>query len=188
MWKTHLINLIKKSSLAALLITFGVGILLTVGDPIGPFLFSFGLLCICVMQAELFTGKAGYYWKTQLRDLIIILVINLIVGWLSGFLLGIANPSLIAAALVKMSGWNWSIGYFIKSIFCGMIMYMSVEVYKKGNPLGIIYGIPLFIFCGFQHCIANVIIMGIACSFSSEIILCIIGNLIGSIITNILDK
>jgi len=64
---------------------------------------------------------------------------------------------------------------------CGVIMYIAVYMYKKGTPFGIIYGIPLFIFCGFQHCIANVITMGIARTFDLSIIICIIGNFLGSL-------
>ena len=52
-------------------------------------------------------------------------------------------------------------------------------MYKKGTPLGIIFGVPLFIFCGFQHCIANVITMGVGLAFDWSLILCIIGNFFG---------
>ena len=61
-------------------------------------------------------------------------------------------------------------------------MYIAVYMYKKGTPLGIIYGIPLFIFCGFQHCIANIITLGVARTFDFSIIICILGNFVGSII------
>lgn len=179
---------IQKSALASVLISFGVAILLTVGNPLGPFLFAFGLLGVCFFEADLFTGKAGYYWKSNLKQLLFILIINLIVGWLCGYFLGIANPGLIIEALIKINTWNWSFSYFIKSVLCGIIMYLCVDLYKKKCIYGIFYGIPLFIFCGFQHCIANIIILGIACSFSSTIILCILGNLIGSIIISLLNK
>ena len=60
-------------------------------------------------------------------------------------------------------------------------MYIAVLMYRKGTPLGIIFGIPLFIFCGFQHCIANIITMGVAKTFHWSIIICILGNFIGSL-------
>ena len=181
-------RIIKKSSLAAILISFGVGVLLSIGNPIGPFLFAFGLLCVCGFQADLFTGKAGYYWRNKILILTIILIINLIVGWICGYLVGLSNPALVEIAISKIMTWDWSLNYFIKSLFCGMIMYSCVDLYKKKNSIGILYGVPLFIFCGYQHCIANIIILGVAGTFSHTILLCIAGNLIGSIIMNILGE
>ena len=61
-------------------------------------------------------------------------------------------------------------------------MYIAVLMYRKGTPLGIIFGIPLFIFSGFQHCIANVITMGAARAFDWSLLICIIGNFIGSLL------
>lgn len=180
-------KIITNSCLASIFISFGVAILLSVGNPIGPFLFSFGLLSVCIFGADLFTGKAGYYWKNNLKDLSLILIFNLIFGWLFGILIGAANPNLIPIAIEKIMTWDISLAFFIKSIFCGMIMYICVELYKNNNMFGIFYGIPLFIFCGFQHCIANIIVLGIAKTFSITIFICILGNLIGSIIINVLQ-
>ena len=46
-------------------------------------------------------------------------------------------------------------------------MYICVNEYKENNSIiGILYGVPLFIFCGFQHSIANIIILGVARTFS----------------------
>ena len=64
-------------------------------------------------------------------------------------------------------------------------------VRHKGNIFGILFGIPLFIICGFQHCIANMIIGCIALpniNFSVPIIVSIIGNLVGSVIIRELSK
>ncbi len=61
-------------------------------------------------------------------------------------------------------------------------MYIAVYMYRKGTPLGIIFGIPLFIFCGFQHCIANIITMGVARTWPTSIAICILGNFIGSLL------
>ena len=69
-----------------------------------------------------------------------------------------------------------------------MIMYIAVYMYRKGTPLGIIFGIPLFILCGFQHCIANIITLGVALTFSPTIFICILGNLIGSLFVWLLSR
>lgn len=185
----NLLSDIKGSLLATILIGFGVAVLLAMGNPLGPFLFAFGLLGVCTLQGVLYTGKAGYMWRQEPIRLLLILIFNLIFGWLVGFLISAAAPDLMSLAAQRMETWSWSSAFFIKSIFCGMIMYIAVDMYKQHkNIAGIIYGIPLFIFCGFQHSIANVIIAGIARNFSFTIIYAAIGNLIGSIIINLLTK
>ena len=65
-------------------------------------------------------------------------------------------------------------------------MFIAVETYKKGSNLGIFFGVPLFIICGFQHCIANAVIMGAGMTFSPAIIVAIIGNWLGAIMANFL--
>lgn len=135
------------------------------------------------MGQNLFTGKCGFLFedKIKIKDLLIILIVNLIAGYLFGLLFSITDKEVYNNALLKVASWDISIAFFIKSILCGIIMYIAVFMYRKGTPLGIIYGIPLFIFCGFQHCIANIITLGVARTFHSSIILCILGNFIGSL-------
>lgn len=177
-----------KSVLASILIGFGVAVLLFLGNPLGPILFAFGLMGVCYLQADLYTGKAGYYWKDKKANLATILILNLVAGYTFGLLLSYSSPQLIPVALEKIASWDFSMAFFIRSIFCGMIMYICVDIFKRGSYIGILYGVPLFIFCGFQHCIANVIILGVAHSWSWTLILAIIGNLVGSMIINILSK
>ena len=177
-----------KSVLASILIGFGVAVLLFLGNPLGPILFAFGLMGVCYLQADLYTGKAGYYWKDKKVNLATILILNLAAGYIFGLLLGYSSPQLIPVALEKIASWDFSMAFFIRSMFCGMIMYICVDIFKRGSYIGILYGVPLFIFCGFQHCIANVIVLGVAQSWSWTLILAIIGNLVGSMIINVLSK
>ena len=172
-----MLELIKKSLAAAILIGLGNFAQLKLGNPIGPVIFAFGLLGVCYLGLNLFTGKCGFLFENKLKvkDLAIILLFNLIGGYLFGLLFRLADPAVVEAAVVKVATWDFSLAFFVKSFLCGVIMY------KKGTPLGIIFGIPLFIFCGFQHCIANVITLGTAASFSWSLILAIIGNFAGSV-------
>ncbi len=176
-------ELIRKSIGAAILISLGDYALLKLGNPIGPVIFAFGLLGVCYMGQNLFTGKCGFLFEDSIsiRDLMIILLVNLLAGYLMGVCFSFCDKDVVSSAILKLNSWDVSSAFFIKSIMCGIIMYIAVFMYRKGTPLGIIFGIPLFIFCGFQHCIANVITMGVAKSFHISIILCIIGNFIGSL-------
>ena len=182
--KTDWAGLIKKSISASILIGLGNYALLKLGNPIGPIIFAFGLLGVCYLGQNLFTGKCGFLLedKIPLLQLFTILIINLAAGYLIGVLFNLTDSTLTEAASAKIATWELSWSFFLKAIFCGVIMYLAVAMFRKGTPLGIIFGIPLFIFCGFQHCIANVITLGVAMDFSPSLLLAILGNFTGSLI------
>ena len=177
------VELINKSIAAALLIGLGNYALLKLGNPIGPVIFALGLLGVCYMGLNLFTGKCGFLFQDKIKPLhlLIILVVNLIAGYLIGLAFSVTDTEVFNNAVAKVATWEVSVSFFIKSLLCGIIMYIAVFMYKKGTPLGIIYGIPLFIFCGFQHCIANIITLGVARTFNLSILICILGNFLGSL-------
>ena len=184
------LELVGKSVGAALLIALGDFALLKLGNPIGPVIFAFGLLGVCYMGQNLFTGKCGFFVedKIKLVDLLVILVVNLLAGYFIGVIFSLVDTQVVASAVAKAASWEVSMPFFIKSILCGVIMYIAVLMYRKGTPLGIIFGIPLFIFCGFQHCIANVITMGVAQTFSWSLIICVFGNFVGSLLMWFLSR
>lgn len=184
------VELINKSIGASLLIGLGNYALLKLGNPIGPVIFSFGLLGVCYMGLNLFTGKCGFLIedKIKIKDLLIILIVNLLFGYLIGLVFSLTDKEIVENAIKKVSTWDISLSFFLKSILCGIIMYIAVLMYRKKTPLGIIFGIPLFIFCGFQHCIANIITLGVAKTFNYSIFICILGNFIGSLLMWYLSK
>ncbi len=184
------IELINKSIGAAILISLGDYALLKLGNPIGPVIFAFGLLGVCYMGQNLFTGKCGFLIEDKIKviDLLIILIVNLIAGYLMGLLYSTLDTEVVKVAVDKVKSWDISLAFFVKSIMCGVIMYIAVYMYRKKTSLGIIYGIPLFIFCGFQHCIANIITMGVAKVWDTSIIICILGNLAGSLVMWFVSK
>lgn len=176
-------ELVLKSIGAAFLISLGNYALLKLGNPIGPVIFAFGLLGVCYLGQNLFTGKCGFFIEDKIPfwQLMIILVVNLVSGYLFGLLYRTADSSLIQAAIDKVGTWDFSPSFLIKSFLCGVIMYIAVKMYREKTPLGIIFGIPLFIFCGFQHCIANVVTLGIALKMNWSLLLAVIGNFAGSL-------
>lgn len=178
------VDLVRLSVGASLLIGLGDFVLLKIGEPLGPFLFAFGLLGVCVLGLNLFTGKCGFLFEDSISffSLIVILLVNLCSGYAIGVVLGLLDETVAGAAAAKMAGWDMSLPFFLKSMACGVIMYLAVESYRRGTKLGILLGVPLFIFCGFQHSIANVITMGIAVEFSWTIALCAAGNFLGAIV------
>lgn len=179
----HYFDLVRLSAGASLLIGLGDFVLLKIGEPIGPVLFAFGLLGVCVLGLNLFTGKCGFLIEDGIKisDLVIILIANLVFGYAIGVMFSLFDAAIIGAAETKVASWSMSLEFFLKSVMCGTIMYLAVELYRRGTKLGILLGVPLFIFCGFQHSIANVITMGVAVDFSWTILLCAAGNFVGAI-------
>ena len=177
------LEIARKSVAASLLIGLGNYVLLKVGQPLGPFLFAFGLLGVCALGANLFTGKCGFLFADKIKPLhlLTILLVNLLAGYLIGLAFSACDASVVEAARAKVATWDISWSFFIRSILCGVIMYLAVAIYRKGSPLGVLFGIPLFIFCGFQHCIANIITLGVAATWDWSILICVLGNFAGSL-------
>ena len=175
-------QIIKGAILASILIGLGDYVLLKIGTPLGAFLFALGLYGVCMLGANLFTGKCGFVLEDKKwLNLSIILIVNLIAGWLIGWIFSLTDPAIHEAAMAKFNSWDLSLGFFLRSVFCGMIMYIAVKCYKMGSIWGVFIGVPLFILAGFQHSVANVITAGAAVSWSWTILLCALGNFIGSI-------
>ena len=129
---------------------------------LGMFLFIFGLATVVSYKLKLFTGTAGFVqsWRDML-DLLIILVGN----WCGCLLVGLAARCsalpLQETALHLLEGrlalGPWKAG--ILSIGCGILMTTSVTFARKSRDFGhwipLLMAVPLFILCGFPHCIAD---------------------------------
>lgn len=158
----------------------------------GAFLFSFGLISIIVLKFNLYTGKIAYINKTNIYELFVILIYNIIGASIVGLLLNpiIAEQAKIIA-LNKLSSSTYIT--LIKSICCGLCIYIAVESYKKTQSIiTIILPIMVFILSGFEHCIANIFYYNAArlspIIYYKHFFVCVIGNSIGSIIIHLLHK
>ena len=130
---------------------------------VGAVLFSVALLCICLLGFYLYTGKIGLFIEKPTKESAIALPVglggNAIGAALTGVLTAIAKPALIdkaqAACAAKLDGGM--LKGLIAAVFCGVLMYAAVKTYgAKGTLLGIIFCIPTFILCGFEHSVADV--------------------------------
>lgn len=156
-------------------------------------------MAVCLCDAYLYTGGVGFWWRKRPWEVIgrsyrlntiAVLLINCIAGFGAGILLGATSPHIVTEAVVRVLSWEFSLPFFIKSVFCGTIMYLCVYIWKRHRTLyGIFLGVPVFIFSGFQHSIANAIMLGVATIINPVTwnnILCIIlaaaGNAVGAIL------
>ena len=185
---------------AGIMIAIGGSVFLSCDSKyVGAVLFSVALLCICYLGYYLFTGKIGYlandFSKKNILNLCVGLAVNLIVTFLLGMLISFAFPALSQKAYIMCTAKleQTFLITFIRAIFCGVLMYTAVEIFKeKKTPLGIIFCIPVFILCGFEHSVADMFYFGASGIFDTRIITfelaAVLGNTVGGLLLPVLSK
>ena len=146
---------ITKSIMSGLLIGLCADINNRIGGLCGAFLFSIGLLTICMLERSLCTGKVGS--STDAKKLFITLVLNIF---------GV----IIMRVLFTFNNM------FVLGIGCGMLMQIGVTAYKKNLPILTIMCVMAFILAGYKHCIAY--------AYNSldviNFVLIVLGNVVGA--------
>lgn len=188
----------RESLCAGILITIGGTVFLSCENKtVGAVLFSVALLCICYKSYYLFTGKIGYiveqHTKQDFLNLDVGLFGNLAATFFLGMLLRTVLPNIgeKAAEMCSAKLAQFPLYTFIRGFFCGILMYLAVSVYKeKSSVLGILFCVPVFILCGFEHSIADMFYLGASGIFSVKIIffttLVVAGNTFGAIVLPLL--
>jgi len=184
-----------KSVIAGMLIGIGCVVFLMCPDRIvGSFLFSFGLFSILNMELNLYTGKIGYLvlnfnWE-YIRDLGITLVGNFIGTLIVALLIKLTRLNIMeSVSVITAVKLNDSyISMFILAVFCGMLMYLGVDLFKTidsylGKFLSIMFAVMIFILSGFEHCIADMFYFMVAGNLDVVVILIVIfGNTLGGML------
>ena len=157
-------NLLRSSIFAGIAIgTAGFGFLasgvqsVVYGSLVGAVLFSFGLLTVVGYRLKLYTGTAGFIKRNEAGELFLILAGN-IVGCLCMALLTRMSPMDIQGAAQKVMELRLGTGALkcgLLAIGCGFIMTTAVHFARKSQYLPLLFGVPLFIVCGFPHCVAD---------------------------------
>lgn len=182
--------------LSGILIGLGAAGYLAVGGIPGAIIFAFGLIGVVIFEAPLYTGKAGVLKLNESWTLIGIWFWNVIGCILIGLLVKYAgsDTSITSAMTIVDSrfeaGWIKSL---LRSIGCGLIIDLSVYQFRKsGSLIPILFGVPLFILCGFYHSIADVVYLTASWRWSPEICwyypVIVIGNYIGCNIRRLILK
>ena len=185
---TATLNLYKKSILAGIFIGIGGFTYLSVDNKIlGAILFSFGLISVVILNQKLYTGIIGYVGLRRGHYYLFTTLIGNIFG--AGLISLLISPLINeqAVKIVENKLNNPLPETFIKSIICGMLIYLAVELYKhKQDLLCLILPVVIFILTEAEHCIADVFYCFASCIFDIRMLyfipICIIGNSIGSII------
>ncbi len=197
--KKNIKNFIK-GIYAGIMIGIGGTIYLSMSSKVlGAIFFSIGLMMICIFNMNLYTGKIGYIInnkKSYLLELLLSLLGNFIGTYLVAFLIRNTRYAYLSetAREISMIKINDSIiSILILAIFCGILMFLAVDNYKKNKSdfakyLGIFMCVIVFILSGFEHCIANMFYFSLGSVWSTKslwyILIMIIGNSIGAILIN----
>lgn len=192
------------SIFAGISISLGCMIYLMIENKIiGAVFFSVGLFLVLTRKYNLYTGKVANILENKFSY-----IFNLINIWF-GNLIGCAimagltkctKLSSLTEKAIQISENKISQSYlsaFVMAMFCGIIIYLAVDNFNKneypiGKYFGLVFLIPLFIICGFEHCVANMYYIILAEEFSLGALLftlnVTIGNAAGSIIYKLFEK
>ena len=174
------------------------------GKVLGSILFAVGLFTVCTFQLHLYTGKIGLvYEQKQTKTFYISLPIMLLgnavgavgLGYLCYFAfrnLDIYQTALGAAySRLAFNTFDDFLSCCVKSLLCGLCVYLAVKsfAYKRISVLGtclLVLFVFIFVYCGFQHCIANMFYFSFANRWCGEaainLALCILFNSIGPVL------
>lgn len=176
----------RKSLFAGILIGLGATGYLALGGIPGAIIFAFGLIGVVLSGTLLYTGRAGVMKLGEIGELSQIWFFNI----LACVLIGLAVMSLggepverartVVAGRLAQGPWR----SFLRAVGCGLIIDIAVWMYRTTkNILPVLFGVPLFIVCGFYHSIADVVYLVAAWEWSPGILwyypIIVVGNYAG---------
>ncbi len=170
---------------------------------VGSVAFSIGLLLVCFLSLNLYTGKIGFAIdgpKENVINLAPIYVGNIIGAVVAGYLFYFATKNLenvnaaingVVNARVIGDADPWY-RCLIMSSLCGVFVFLAVYGYKKFQNSGmktfaIIMCVFIFVVTGMEHTIANMVYFSFGNAWSWNAVLNItittVGNSIGAILS-----
>lgn len=183
-------TVIKSSILAGICIGIAGFGYLALGGVVGAVMFAFGLITVVCYKLKLYTGTAGFIEKGQVGMLLLVLLGN-IIGCLMVALLARVSPMDLQVSAQKILEGRLNIGPVragLLAIGCGFLMTTAVTFARRNQWLPLLFAVPMFILCGFPHCIADAFYyLTVPFSFLAEnlwsvitLYIClVIGNFIG---------
>ena len=187
--KINVMKTLVDSILAGVCISLGGMVFLKVGGVAGAALFSFGLITVICYKLKLYTGVSGFVRSKQDFAELPLVIVGNIVGCF-----GVACCAREAAPDVIPTAQSFLEARLDKSLLqvgllamgCGFVMTTVVTFARKGQWLPLLFGIPLFILCGFYHSIADAFYITTACGVSdytwpvaSLYVMELLGNFVG---------
>ena len=174
------------------------------GTVLGSILFAVGLFTVCTFYLSLYTGKIGIIFegkqaKPYYFSLPIILIGNAIgafgLGYICYFIFKDTNVmntvvDRVCVPRTTLENFGNYLSLCVKSFLCGTCVYLAVKSFalNRLKPVGIcllVFFVFVFVFAGFQHCIANMFYFGFGNHINGytfvNLVLCILFNSFGPI-------
>jgi formate/nitrite transporter FocA (FNT family) len=151
-------SFISMSVFAGLLIGIGGLVYLRVGGVAGAVLFAFGLLCVVMCGAQLFTGKAGFLPYKEFPRLMAMIALNAVGCAIAALIASYSSSEALVANLDTIIDARLAAPWhklLVTSAGTGMIMTLAVYGARKQHYLPLLFGVPVFILCGLPHCVAD---------------------------------
>lgn len=182
--------------MAGILIGIGCAVFLSCDSKyVGALFFCVGLITICNMGYHLITGRICTSLGREKSELLIIpacVAANLagcfVIGWTLRTFLPKLVDKVLPLCLARLE--QAPLQTVFLGILCGILMFVAVVTFQKqegvARYLGIIFGIPTFILCGFEHSVADAIYFftsGLPFGdWAVYVLLVLIGNMIGGML------
>ena len=196
------LSCLTKAILAGIAIGIGALAFLSIENKIiGSIFFSVGLFIILNFILNLYTGKICYVVENKnYIQMPIILIGNFIGTLLIAQLTRLTKLILFAEkayAICQLKLNDNLLSLFILGIFCNIMIYLAVYGYNYfkndiSKIIALLFGVSIFIICGFEHCIADMFYFTFANIWSINafitISIIVLGNTIGGILARLLLK
>ena len=180
------------------------------GRVLGSLLFAVGLFTVCTCMLHLYTGKIGMVYEgKQTKDFYISLPVMLIGNAIGAFGFGFALWALfkdtsvmetvnrICTSRTNLASFDDFLAVIVQSTLCGVCVYLAVKAFSLNRlkPVGILllaFFVFVFVYSGFQHCIANMFYFGFGNHINGytfiNLAFCILFNSLGPIFGVLLVK
>ena len=174
------------------------------GKVLGSIAFAIGLFLVCTFYLSLYTGKIGLiYEQRQNKEFYWSLPVMLIGNAIGAFALGyicyfifkdlevMNTVNNVCLSRTTLETFNDYLSCMVKSFLCGLCVYLAVKCFNlnrlkiKGIFL-LVFFVFVFVYCGFQHCIANMFYFGFGNHINLytfiNLLFCILFNSLGPIV------
>lgn len=200
------LNIFLLAVASGMCICIGGGVYLVCPNKLlGAFLFSVGLCTILVFRFNLFTGMVGYIPQNKpiyITEVAVVWLGNMCGAYTFAYIMGLSRigDSIRAAAstVVEVKLADNMLSLVCLGIFCGLLMFIAVDSYKKNietKPILAVFMavmcVAVFIFAGFEHSIADMYYFAAAGRYfdgMGVILTVTLGNAIGGMIIPLIQK
>lgn len=180
------INILRSAIIAGICISIGCVVNLRVGGVAGAVLFAFGLLAVVHYKLKLYTGTAGFIRaKGDWSMLGYVLLGNIIGCAFTALACSYAQPDILppdfAIVQSRLAKGPWAC--FLLAIGCGFIMTTAVQFGREGKFLPLLFGVPVFILCGFAHSVADAFyFLAVPELYSIDLLMVYIAEVLGNFV------